>query len=194
MRRGGRRAAGCERRAALWGGAAGREFETPEGPLGALPRESQTHLLSLPREGLRQSRTGPTVGSAATGRFRCATAALSDTLYYLTLLGARVTDAYTTTGGRGRGGACGIGPIPEHPGARPALPQLQLPGSGRGRRAVRGAVEGIHPRYDLLGGHHELPAAVRALMVQHQGVGFAGRVGLHAVQLSVQSIQGVPGV
>lgn len=91
-------------------------------------------------------------------------------------------------------GVCGIGPIPEHPGARPALPQLQLPGSGRGRRAVRGAVEGIHPRYDLLGGHHELPAAVRALMVQHQGVGFAGRVGLHAVQLSVQSIQGVPGV
>lgn len=127
MRRGGRRAAGCERRAALWGGAAGREFETPEGPLGALQRESQTRLLSLPREGLRQSRTGPTAGSAATGRFRCATAALSDTLYYLTLLGARVTDAYTTTGGRG---CVESGQFPSIPAPGPPYPSSSCPARG----------------------------------------------------------------
>lgn len=86
-----------------------------------------------------------------------------------------------------------VRPILEHPGAHPALSQLQLPGSGWGWHAVRGAVEGIHLRYKLLSGHHELPAAVHALVVQHQGVGFVGHVGLHAVQLSVQSIQGIPG-
>lgn len=75
----------------------------------------------------------------------------------------------------------------------PALHQLQLPAPRRGGHTVRRPVESVNFGNIFLSGDHEFFPAVHALVVQQQGVGFAAEVRPNAVELLLESVQGVPG-